>query len=268
VTLRLVSINIWDLPVPLPWLDRARRRRRLLEQLQAMDADLILIQEAFIPDFKRRLASALSAHHSDRYLTASRRAGWIRLDGSGGLLTLSRWPQQESTYLPFRSWTGMKPDERVGRKGALWSQVDTPRGRLVVGNTHLYAGNSARDARVRSIQTTLLLRQLDRMPAGPVIVAGDFNMALELENGVRSTGFDLMSAAGFQEISAGVSAGLVTMTPRRNVYARLASRFWSDRRLTQVFVRGLSIAAPPRVCLNQPAVSDHYGLTVDMEIVQ
>src|SRR5690606_38655652 len=101
--LRLVSINIWDLPLPLP-LDRTRRRRRLLEQLAPLNADLVLVQEAFIPSFKRRLAAALPGFHADRYLPGQRLAGWLRMDASGGLFTLSRWPQESSHYLPFRAW--------------------------------------------------------------------------------------------------------------------------------------------------------------------
>jgi hypothetical protein len=56
------------------------------------------------------------------------------------------------------------------------------------------------------------------------------------------------------------------MTARRNRYARIATRNPFDRRLTQVFLRGLTAVGAPRVCLNEPPVSDHYGLEVTLGI--
>ena len=58
LSIRLVSINIWDLPLPLPLAHRRLRRQRLLIQLSQLDADMFLIQEAFVPRFKQRVASA------------------------------------------------------------------------------------------------------------------------------------------------------------------------------------------------------------------
>ena len=265
MSIRLVSINIWDLPVPLPGHDRARRRRRLLDQLPSLDADLVLIQEAFIPAFKGAVASALRGYIGDRYLGVRRRVGPIPMDGSGGLFTLSRW-SHDSRYVPFKVFGAMRVDERVGRKGMLWSEVDAPSGPVLVGNTHLYAGQAVRDMRIRGIQTRLLLRQLERLPRLPTVIAGDFNMCAEVEDGGRPTGFDLMRAAGFREVAAGATAGMVTMSPPQNRYARYASLSPFDRRLTQVFVRDMTASAPPRVCLNEPAVSDHYGLAVELRI--
>src|SRR5690349_3315465 len=96
--IRLVSINIWDLPVPLPGFARASRRRALLDQLTALDADLVLVQEAFLPAFKLRLAQSLAAHHPDHYLGQHRRRLWLSMDASGGLATFSRFPVERSRY--------------------------------------------------------------------------------------------------------------------------------------------------------------------------
>ena len=59
MVIRLLSINIWDLPVPLPGFERRSRRRLLLESLPGNDADLVLIQESFLPSFRPRLAEVL-----------------------------------------------------------------------------------------------------------------------------------------------------------------------------------------------------------------
>src|SRR5204863_1837921 len=120
VLIRLLSINIWDLPVPLPGFARSRRRRDLLAHLPSADADLVLIQEAFLPAFKVQLASVLAGHTPDHYFERRRRHLLLPMDGSGGLATFSRLDLVSSTYFPFRFWRGMKPDERAGRKGCLW----------------------------------------------------------------------------------------------------------------------------------------------------
>src|SRR4051812_36014473 len=151
--IRLVSINIWDLPIPLPGFARARRRHGLLEQLAALDADLVLIQEAFLPAFKLRLAGALATHQPDHYIEKRRRHLFLSMDASGGLATFSRFRLHSTRYGQFPLWRGMKPDERVGRKGCLWTEVETPAGALLIGNVHLYAGSAPRDARARSMQT-------------------------------------------------------------------------------------------------------------------
>ena len=266
--IRLLSINIWDLPVPLPGFARRRRRRRLLEHLPRADADLVLIQEAFLPSFKPRLAAALVRYHADHYLNHRRRPFGLPMDGSGGLATFSRFPLAGSRYVPFRCWRRMRPEERLGRKGALWTEIETSGGRILVGNVHLYAGGGAGNGRARSMQTQHLLQQLRRLPKLPTIVAGDFNMALEHEHtNDGPTGFELMGEAGFTEIAGGASPGIVTVSPRRNRFARYTPWAKPERRLTQVFFRGdgFHVAEPPRVCLDDPPVSDHFGLVVTLE---
>jgi endonuclease/exonuclease/phosphatase family metal-dependent hydrolase len=269
VLIRLLSINIWDLPVPLPGFARSRRRRDLLAHLPLTDADLVLIQEAFLPAFKVQLASALSDHQPDRYLERRRRHLLFPMDGSGGLATFSRLDLVSSTYLPFRSWRGMKPDERVGRKGCLWSEVATTAGNVLVGNVHLYAGVGPDHARARAMQTRHLLRQLEQFPRMPTVIAGDFNMAIEYERaGAGPTGFDLMRDAGFSEIAAGTTGTLATMSPLRNPFARYLPGTRPERRLTQVFYRGdgLRLAEPPQLCLCEPPVSDHFGLLTTISL--
>jgi endonuclease/exonuclease/phosphatase family metal-dependent hydrolase len=268
--IRLLSLNIWDLPLPLPGSGRERRRRMLLEHLSTCDADLVLLQEAFLPGFRIRLAAALDGYHPDHYLKVRRRHWFLPMDGSGGLVTFSRHDLLSSRYVPFRAWSRMKTDERVGRKGCLWTEVNTPAGRLLVGNVHLYAGTRPHDARARSMQTRHLLHQLEQFGATPTVIAGDFNMAIEYERTTNGpTGFDRLRAAGFQEIAAGETGPLATMSPSRN---RLARYPWprAERRLTQVFYRGegIQVAAPPTLCFCEPPVSDHFGLAATLSIGQ
>jgi endonuclease/exonuclease/phosphatase family metal-dependent hydrolase len=260
--LTVLSINIWDLPITLPGTRRRLRRRRLLERLPAMDADLVLLQEAFRPSLRAALAEVMHGYHADALLGAKRRWGPITLDASGGLLTFTRWPVLGTRYEPSLAVRGMKLDERIGRKGVLWTVIDTPAGPVTIGNVHLYAGNGPVDARVRTAQTGRIVRGAARA-AEPIIIAGDFNIARETEIPDRGrSAFDVLARAGFEEVADGTSAGLETMDPRRNRWARYAPWHRPARRLTHMFYRGAGVRprGVPRVVLDDPPVSDHFGL--------
>ena len=265
--LALLSINIWDLPIALPGTRRRLRRRRLLERLPATGADLLLIQEAFRPALRAELARVMRDHHADHLIGGTRRWGPVRLDIAGGLLTFSRWPIRETRYEPSFAVRGMKLDERIGRKGVLWTVIDTPAGPMTIGNVHLYAGNRSVHARVRTVQTGRIVRGATRARE-PVIIAGDFNFARETEHPDRGpSAFDVLARGGLTEIAGGASTGLETMDPHRNRWARYTPGHRPARRLTQVFYRGAGIrpAGPPRLVLDDPPVSDHFGLLATFE---
>lgn len=265
--LSLLSINIWDLPITLPGTKRRLRRRRLLAALPAADADIVLIQEAFRPSLRRDLAAVMRGHHADAHMLGRRRWFLLPMDTAGGLATFSRWPVVETRYEPSFRVRGMKPDERIGRKGVLWTVLDTPAGSLTIGNVHLYAGNQPVDARIRAAQTGRVIRGVG-FRGGPAIVGGDFNISRETEVPDRGpSAFDVMERAGFREVADGRSAGLETMDPGRNRWARYAPWHKPGRRLTQIFYRGPGIRplGPPRLTLDRPPVSDHFGLLVAFE---
>ncbi|HET7038386.1 MAG TPA: endonuclease/exonuclease/phosphatase family protein [Gemmatimonadales bacterium] len=268
LVIRLVSLNLWDLPVPLPRFDRRQRGLRLLQQLPRLDADLLLFQESFRPGFRRLLGSACAGLESHPDCARKRRFLLVPFDATGGLLTLSRWPITAQRHQPAHWSRGLKLDERIGGKGCLWTRVRTPAGELVVGNAHLYAGNRGADARVRARQARELLARGDLEPGLPTVVAGDFNWDPGHERPDHGpTGDDVMREAGFREVAGGRTAGLLTKDPRTNRYARFLPWHPPPRRLTHVFYRGPRLGpgpVPPALCLHDPPVSDHYGLRVTL----
>ena len=270
LALRILSINIWDLPIRLPGANRPLRRRRLLAALSQQDADIVLIQEAFNPAFRQQLVHAIPGFYHDHFAEERRRVGPFVMDASGGLLTLSRWPLVRSRFIPSRRVPGMRWDERIGRKGCLWTELETPQGPMLAGNAHLYAGTGARAARIRAIQARQIARMTSRHRQAPIVAAGDFNMAVEYEHPSSGpSGFDVLYGAGLIEVAEGKSAGLVTMHPGTNHYARWSPFHRPARRLTQVFYRGDGLALgqePPAICLNDPPISDHLGLLVSFRL--
>jgi endonuclease/exonuclease/phosphatase family metal-dependent hydrolase len=270
LTIRLVSINIWDLPIRLPRTQRAARHGRLLEGLPRLDADVLLIQEAFRPRLRRAILGLLPDMHADALARARRWLGFLPMDAAGGLFTLSRWPIVHTRHQPARRFPRMKPDERIGRKGCLWTRIATPAGELLVGNVHLYAGNTPLDAHVRNIQTRNLLAHGETSPERPTVIAGDCNWDLDFEHSERgATGHVEMLQAGFREVADGRSEGIATMDPRHNAFARYVPWHRPARRLTHVYCRGPGLAPgpdSPRLCLHDPPASDHYGLLVTLTL--
>lgn len=268
VVIRLVSANIWDLPIRLPVMRTRTRLRRLFAGLVRLDPDILILQEAFRPRIRRRLLRLLPHLHPDARARSRRWVGPIPMDGAGGLLTLSRWPIRSTHYQRARRIRGGKPDERIGRKGCLWTTIATPAGDLLLGNVHLYAGNTPVAAHIRTIQARHVLWRGQSRPDAPCVLAGDWNWDLEFEHSERGpTGIAEMADAGFREVADNSGEGIATMDSRRNPFARYVPWHRPPRRLSYVYYRGPGIdrgPEPPALCLHEEPVSDHYGLRVTL----
>jgi len=266
--IRLVTANIWDLPVALPVLRPRTRLRRLFAALPRLDADIVILQEAFRPKIRRRILRLLPDLHADARADSRRWAGPLLMDDAGGLLTLSRWPIRSTRYQPARRVLGGKPDERIGRKGCLWTTIATPAGDLLVGNVHLYAGDARRDAHTRAIQARHLVARGCSRPDVPTVLGGDFNWDLEFERSERGhTGIAEMLRAGFREVADNRGDGISTMDPQGNPFARYVHWRRPVRRLSYVYYRGPGLDRGPEpagLCLHEEPVSDHYGLRVTL----
>jgi endonuclease/exonuclease/phosphatase family metal-dependent hydrolase len=269
LAVKLLSLNIWDLPIPLPGVNHRRRRLEILKRVPPLGADVVLIQEAFRPAFKLALRRALPDYYGDHYLAGSRRRWGVKWDTSGGLLTLSRWPVLRSRYLPAYTVPGMRWDERLGSKGCLLTLLSTPAGHLWVGNVHLHAGTGENARRARVLQVRHLLQALPPPGRERLVLGGDFNMDPATERLEEPTGWDLLLAAGFREVAGGLGGSLATVVQRRNRYARYWPGRHPDRRLTHFFYWGKGIRPMPGsacVCLDDPPVSDHFGLMAHIEL--
>ena len=269
--IRLLSLNLWDLPFWFPGSERGRRVTTLLSTLPRLDPDIVLLQEAFRMDLRERICDALPLHYADA--RATQRGGMVPLlpaDISGGLLTLSRWPVTSTHMTRWRHIRLLKLDERFAQKGALWTEIETPAGVLAVCNVHTHAGRTPADARARVRQIEELLADEGAAGDGPMIVAGDLNIDPAVSpDDVSPNGFDLLAQAGFAEVALATNSGLGTVVPETNPYARVGFRRPDHRRLTHVWYRGPGLTpgpTAPSICFNDPPVSDHYGLLATLEL--
>lgn len=130
--MKILTLNTWGAPYAQ---HRAVRRQLISDKIKQLDPDIILLQEAYLPDcprdFINRLADRWQYHH---YFKSA-------LVGSG-LLTLARYPIVKIAFQPYR--LAGKPEKILhgdfyAGKGIGLTRLDTPQGLLDVYNMHTHA---------------------------------------------------------------------------------------------------------------------------------
>ncbi len=273
--LRLLTLNVWALPVTIPGQFKADRTARLPGALRSIDADLIVLQEAFDTRVRRDVVAALPGYHIAEDALASRRMFGVTLDVHGGILVLSRFPIRDARFVHHPLPVGSKLSERLGRKGALISTIETPEGPCTLVAPHFYAGTAQADARIREEQLLVLLAHLDAVDRdAPVIVAGDLNFPPHTYDDGRPSEMRLLTEAGFRDaLSTSSGAESPTWSYSRNRYARnWLQTHKSDMRFDYILWRaGLRSTVEPasaRIVLDTVGeeVSDHYGVVADLSV--
>jgi endonuclease/exonuclease/phosphatase family metal-dependent hydrolase len=160
--LRVATYNIWGLPSPL--LRHGERFTELPASLDALEADIVLIQEAFTGK-----ARALTKLERFPYAAWGPRASFGHF--SSGLLILSRYPIVDTARIVYPRCGGF---DCFANKGALFLRVLVPGvGPISVFNTHL---NANQHTEVRDRQIAHLMTFIHAFSQGlPTIVGGDFN---------------------------------------------------------------------------------------------
>jgi endonuclease/exonuclease/phosphatase family metal-dependent hydrolase len=162
--LKLVTYNIWGLP---SWMTGARHGRypQIARELERLDPDIILLQEAWTAD-ARKSAPA------DGHWAIARAAGQHTFFQQCGLVTLSRFPIVGGEFYPFSH--AAFPDRFV-HKGVLKVSVQLPNGRVLnIWNVHLQDGGSFD---LRQSQIRELVSHVEAAQDGQIadLVGGDFN---------------------------------------------------------------------------------------------
>ncbi len=288
LSLRVVTFNAWALPVTIPSQRKRRRLNRLPEALAALDADIIVLQEAFDMRGRRRLLRELCPPYvaAPETSPARRILGLVPIDTTGGLLVLSRLPIVSSRFIQHSLGSGTKPDERLGRKGAMIVHLDSPVGPVTVFALHLYAGTKPKDTGIRCDQLRPLLEQLNaEADDGPVIMAGDINTSPTLKypeppgpDNPFTPEYAALREAGFVDPlppnPTPVSRS-ATWVPSRNRYAALPyQETKTDERYDYLLFRpGESrkwTVLSARTVIDGPNsyLSDHVGVQVEFSIGQ
>ena len=188
---RPLSVVTWN-------IERGVRFERVAETLEALDADIILLQEV------DRFCSRSDGRDVPRELAVRLRMNWVsggefQEIGEGrqgepcvsGQAILSRWPLVDAHVIRFDDQAAMKwrlnpAQPRRGGRVALGARA----GGVLVYSLHLESGS---DELLRGRQVGELVEGLDAN-AAPVIIGGDFNN----RGGHESPMFGPLAAAGFR----------------------------------------------------------------------
>ncbi len=171
--MKIVSLNIWDLPVGFV-RDRKERLLRICNFFHDLDPDVICLQESFDPRHRVQFNHFFS---EKGYVTsdpkpASRNILGRKIDTTGGLVTYSRFPLVSVSFSAFKKpW--FSPIEYLAAKGALITFLETPFGSVQVINTHL--SKVLCGERVRKSQLKHVLQIAKMQEPIPTLIVGDFN---------------------------------------------------------------------------------------------
>jgi len=269
--IKILSLNVWDVPF---WFSvkRHERLKRLGKYLKRINADIICLQEAFDVKHREDLHNLLGKNLYGVSATSdkSRRVLLFkRFDLTGGLVTYSKFPILESTFHPYRRFVDMMFAEYIGRKGALRTLVQTPKGPLLMMNTHFHTGTLSVDRHIRAKQLKQLFRAAEAPGTLPTVVAGDLNDN-EIMN--HKDYAPVLKKYRFRDAAENFKEAA---KPTVRLGNRYASKTWFNRsriskRLDYILVKNLEaagLAVTEYKILTQPTdpFSDHDPVLVTIE---
>lgn len=269
--LRVLSFNTWG--VPFFSRDRAARMRAIGRAIAQMEVDVVGLQEVFYAKDRKLLVEA------------GARAGLVYghyfqsgVMGSG-LLTLSRYPIVENSFLRFR--LNGRPQDLIrvdyyAGKGVGRVRVRTPDGPVDVYNAHLIAPylefGPDRFTAHRVAQALEMGRYVDAQSHdAPAVLVGDMNCSPE-----DATYRAIVAAGGLTEACSNAAAGSPeAVFADRNGYASIHppdrfdyvfGRSGARRHLTTKSSRFILGGAPDPNPDGLLGYSDHYGVLAEFEL--
>jgi len=223
---KVLTLNLWGAYGP------AERRPVLREAILKTDADILLLQEANVPEnFLESLPYPTRLYFPE-----------------AGLALLSRFPAREEKRLAYQAVSPLEPHLR----GALFARLEIEGKNLWAGTTHL--AWKEEDEATRLAQVEELLAFAAALP-DPVLIGGDFNAPPSAPPARR------MISGGFTDLHAG---GGITWD-NQNPFIQSHSVRFPDRRIDYLFLRGeLPLSGCEVACRITGAgglhPSDHYGV--------
>jgi len=280
--LTVVTFNIW---MPHVWIPKNEKRKRLKilpDYLKNTNADILCLQEVFDPTVKKLLMRSLENSYKviDDSCETSSLMFWQK-DCQGGLVTLSKFPVFSQSFYAYPTFNNMKLDEKIGEKGVLMTRIKIGDAFGLIINTHLYAGRSEEDSKLRLKQIKFLIGKVKQDSLSEndrfILLCGDLNLthpAIQKENATPNTDFEafrLLEAAGFINPYDQIPVGF-TYDPEKNPYANL----WYNRPekkqiLDYILIRTqnhsrLEISSHEVIFDENLILSDHFGIRLKFKV--
>lgn len=259
-TMRIVNWNIW-------WRFGSweQRQKAIIETLSGLNADIITLQEVWADDVTTQaevLADALGFAHVFSPTMTMNRFGF-------GNAILSRWPVLSSESLELSG----REETHEGR-GIIQAEIEGPRGRIAVFNTHLNYRYEHSHIRQQQVGELAQFVQRKSVKGFPPILCGDFNADPQSDEIRMLKGLTTCPVPGlfFHDAWEAAGPGGAGHTwDNRNSHA--AEEFEPNRRIDYVFVgppkrRTAGHIKECRIVANQPVdgafPSDHFAVQAEV----
>lgn len=261
---RIYSRNIFGVPIFSP--KRRARIKNILEQLNAENADFVLLQEVFMPRDMRTVRVALA--RSGSRMMRPRKVGLLRF--SGGLCgVIKKEVDCKHSFKKFgRSGflTDFTMADKIAQKGFQIFEITAPF-RAVVINTHLTCPHSKildkshKHKALLASQLSSIEKYIQGNPL-PTIICGDFNIEPQQ---------DIMLQFIQKNFLKDETAHLSTTYNGNHFRPRWLFRYSTKtKKPDYILSRNIptSWAISARVAQETDFVSDHAGLVVEIEIAK
>lgn len=181
IDLSILSLNTWGLPIRLAKHKQVERFKQIPAVLNAENTDIICLQECFSRPLRKNILNNISSSYfySSDYTCNKRRAGILKLDCHGGLMTFSKYPIIEEHFYSYPKFEGTTFIEKIGAKGFLVSLLDLGYSQIYVINTHLFAGHKDGAELIREQQIKFMWQMLGQLKIldKELILVGDLNIS-------------------------------------------------------------------------------------------
>lgn len=284
VRLTLVTYNVWALPMPVIGMERVQRIPHIPQALAQHRPDVVTLQEVFDPSSRQYIAGKLASLQSATDPDCIREFPWFgQGDCFGGLLTFSRLPILKAEFHQHQlDAETAKWDEVSGEKGLTLTTIDTAVGPVTVVNVHLYAGREPQDEafRLQQLKDLESLLNSEEYRQQPILLAGDLNVfhpgLTELGlSGAESEAYRyLVESMNFIDSNPTPTLDHLSYDIETNRYANIwLNRFENRQLFDYVMYRvpagfEVTLHSFQRIMDGAEPLSDHFGLSVDIELVK
>lgn len=171
-SLKVLSWNIYMLPVSIKKVGQANRVAYIASQLNKSDYDVIVFQEAFDRDARYGLSKLMRAQYPYQEGPANGKPSMFRLNS--GIWILSKYPMKYLDEIHYKQNVGV---DKVARKGVLLVEINKNGKLYQIAGTHLQAGASKKKDAVRLSQFNEIKELLAKheQNGNPQLICGDFN---------------------------------------------------------------------------------------------
>jgi endonuclease/exonuclease/phosphatase family metal-dependent hydrolase len=275
----LLSFNTWGLPVRLAGHDQNFRFKQMPNYLLKSNADVLCLQECFSSRLRYELEDLSSTFNTRHDFSCKRQVmGFLEMDCNGGLITLSKYPIIEESFIPFHKEKGRNWIEKIGAKGFLITTIVKGRDTLNIVNTHLYSGNNDEAERMRLKQAMQLNTILDTFLIShpfTTVLAGDLNIThpdvVETNDRVKpSVTYEyLQSNVCFQDSKPEIDSLDYTIDPQNNMYSSKKDGGQQKLDYCMLLNTGLqqrfTFDASTVIFKEDNSISDHMGLLTTLK---